>query len=64
MKNHQTKTLLLLTACTTTQKASVNQADVNCAFIGGDCSLLTIGGKDQTGLHYVSPAARTMPLVQ
>lgn len=63
MKNHQTKallgaSLLLLTACTTTQKASVNQADVNCAFIGSDCSLLTTGGKDQTGLRYVNPAAQ------
>ena len=63
MKNHQTKallgvSLLLLTACTTTQKASVNQADVNCAFIGSDCSLLTTGGKDQVGLRYVNPAAQ------
>ena len=63
MKNHQTKallgiSLLLLTACTTTQKVAVNQADVNCAFIGSDCSLLTVGGKDQTGLRYVNPAAQ------
>ncbi|MDD2658882.1 MAG: DUF3313 domain-containing protein [Methylococcales bacterium] len=50
--------LLLLSACTTTQKVAVNQADVNCAFLGSDCSLLTVGGKDQTGLRYVNPSAR------
>ena len=50
--------LLLLSACTTTQKVAVNQADVNCAFLANDCSLLTTGGKDQTGLIYVNPAAQ------
>jgi hypothetical protein len=50
--------LLLLSACTTTQKVAINQADVNCAFLGNDCSLLTVGGKDQTGLRYVDPAAQ------
>jgi hypothetical protein len=63
MKKHQTKSLLgvsllLLTACTTTEKAAINQADTNCAFIGSDCSLLTAGGKDQTGLRYVNPSAQ------
>jgi len=50
--------LLLLSACTTTQKVAVNQADVNCAFLANDCALLTVGGKDQTGLRYINPAAQ------
>ena len=50
--------LLLLSACTTTQKVAVNQADVNCAFLGNDCSLLTTGGKEQAGMRYVNPAAK------
>jgi hypothetical protein len=50
--------LLLLSACTTTQKVAVNQADVNCAFLGNDCALLTTGGKDQVGLRYVNPSAQ------
>ena len=50
--------LLLLNACTTTQKVDINQSGVNCAFIGNDCSLLTVGGKDQVGLRYVNPAAK------
>jgi hypothetical protein len=50
--------LLLLSACSTTQKVAVNQADVNCAFLANDCSLLTTGGKDQTGLIYTNPAAQ------
>ncbi len=50
--------LVLLSACTTTQKVAVNQADVNCAFLANDCSLLTVGGKDQVGLRYINPAAQ------
>jgi hypothetical protein len=50
--------LLLLSACTTTQKIAINQADVNCAFLANDCSLLAPGGKDQAGLRYVNPAAQ------
>ena len=50
--------LLLLTACTTTQKVAINQADMDCALLANDCSLLTIGGKDQTGLRYLNPAAQ------
>jgi len=49
--------LLLLSACTTTQKVDIKQSSVNCAFFGNDCSLLTTGGKDQTGLRYVNGAA-------
>ncbi|MDD5268724.1 MAG: DUF3313 domain-containing protein [Methylococcales bacterium] len=50
--------LLLLSACSTTQKVAINQGDVNCAFLANDCSLLTTGGKDQAGLRYVNPAAQ------
>ena len=45
---------LMLSACSTTQKANITQSDVNCAFLGKDCSLLTIGSKEQTGLRYVN----------
>ena len=37
--------LLLLSACSTTQKVAINQADLNCAFLANDCSLLTPGGE-------------------
>ena len=50
--------LLLLSACSTTQKVAVNQSELNCAFLRDDCSLLTTGGKSQTGLRYVNPAAQ------
>ena len=50
--------LLLVTACTTTQKAPLNQADVNCAFLGSECALLIPGSKDQAALRYVNPAAQ------
>ena len=46
--------LLLLNACTTTQKVDIKQSDVNCAFLANDCALLTTGGKDQVGLRYVN----------
>jgi hypothetical protein len=50
--------LVLLSACSTTQKVAVNQAAVNCAFLSNDCSLLTTGGKNQAGLIYTNPAAQ------
>ena len=50
--------LVLLSACSTTQKVAVNQSDVNCAFLANDCSLLAVGGKNQTDLRYVNPAAQ------
>ena len=63
MKNYQTNallglSLLALTACTTTQKADVNQSALNCAFLANECSLMTAGGKDQAGLRYINPAAQ------
>ena len=50
--------LVLLSACSTTQKVAVNQSDVNCAFLANDCSLLTTGGDGQADLRYVNPAAQ------
>ncbi|MEI6067434.1 MAG: DUF3313 domain-containing protein [Methylococcaceae bacterium] len=50
--------LLTLSACTTTQKVDIKQSGINCSFLANDCSLLTVGGKDQTGLRYVNPAAQ------
>ena len=50
--------LLVLSACSTTQKVAINQSDVNCAFLVNACSLLTTGGKDQIGLRYFNPAAQ------
>ena len=50
--------LLALTACSTTQKADINQSSLNCAFLANECSKLTAGGKDQVGLRYINPAAQ------
>ena len=50
--------LLLLSACATTQKVAINQADVNCAFLANECALLTPGGEGQAGLRYLNPAAQ------
>ena len=50
--------LLLLSACATTQKVAINQADINCAFLANDCSLLTPGGEGQASLRYLNPAAQ------
>lgn len=50
--------LLLLSACSTTQKVAINQADLNCAFLVNECSLLTPGGEDQNGLRWINPAAQ------
>jgi hypothetical protein len=49
--------LLLLSACSTTQKVALNQTDLNCAFLGSECSLLTPGGKGEAGLRYINRTA-------
>jgi hypothetical protein len=49
--------LMLLSACSTTQKVALNQADLNCAFLGNECSLLTPGGKGEAGLRYINTTA-------
>jgi hypothetical protein len=50
--------LLLLSACSTTQKVAINQADVNCAFLANECALLAPGVEGQAGLRYLNPAAQ------
>ena len=50
--------LLGLSACTSTEKVAMKQSDVNCAFLAKDCSLLTVGGKEQTGLRYINPTVK------
>jgi hypothetical protein len=52
---------VLLVGCSATQKVAVNQANVNCGFLGSDCAKLTPIGKDDdktAGLRYVNPAAQ------
>lgn len=51
--------LLLMTACTTTQKVSLSEDAVNCGLLGNSCGMrLTPAGKDKAGLRYVNPAAK------
>lgn len=51
--------LLSISACTTTEKAHIDQASVNCGLLGSDCgSRLIAGGKDQIGMRYIAPAVQ------
>ncbi len=50
--------LMFLSACAVTQKAKIEQAGLNYGLLGDDCAKLTPGGKDQTSLRYVNPAAQ------
>lgn len=50
--------LLILSACTTTQKASIEQTSVNCGLLEDVCDKLTPGGKNQASLRYINPAAQ------
>lgn len=50
--------LAILSGCSTTQKVDIKQTEVNCAFLAKDCSMLTVGGKEQTGLRYVNARAK------
>jgi hypothetical protein len=50
--------ILLLSACTTTEKAPVTREGLACGFLGSACNKLTPGGKDQPGLRYVNPTAK------
>jgi hypothetical protein len=48
----------LLAACTTTQKAKLQQSDLHCGLLGDEtCALLKPGGEEQMSLRYVNPAA-------
>lgn len=50
--------LSLLSACTTTEKVSLEQASVHCGLLGDVCGKMTPGGKDQVGLRYFNPSAQ------
>lgn len=51
--------LLLITACTTTEKVKLSQDTVNCGLLGNNCGMrLTPGEKGKAGLRYINPAAR------
>ncbi|NOT12542.1 MAG: DUF3313 domain-containing protein [Methylococcaceae bacterium] len=50
--------VLLVSACTTTQKAPIDQTSLNCGLLGDVCGKLTPGGKDQTSLRYINPTAQ------
>ncbi|MGR8932982.1 MAG: DUF3313 domain-containing protein [Gammaproteobacteria bacterium] len=50
--------LMLLGACTTTQKVPIDRVSLNCGLLGDVCGKLTPGGEDQANLRYVNPAAR------
>ncbi|MGR8941074.1 MAG: DUF3313 domain-containing protein [Gammaproteobacteria bacterium] len=49
--------VLILSACTTTQKAPLEQASMNCGLLADVCGQLRPGGKDQAALRYVNPSA-------
>ncbi|MGZ4955353.1 MAG: DUF3313 domain-containing protein [Methylobacter sp.] len=52
--------LLLLSACTTTQKVSLEQGSVKCGLLANECRQLTFtqGGEDQASLRYINPSAQ------
>jgi hypothetical protein len=49
--------VLLLTACTVTQKAPLDQTSIHCGLLASECGKLTQGGKDQANLRYINPSA-------
>jgi len=49
---------LLLTACTVTQKAPLEQSDVRCGLLANECHKLQAGGKDQVNYRYFNPSAQ------
>jgi hypothetical protein len=49
---------LLLTACTTTQRAPIEDRTAICTFLGSFCQKLTPGGEGQMDLRYVNSKAR------
>jgi hypothetical protein len=50
--------VLLLTACTATQKAPIDQASLHCGLLADECGKLLPGGKDQASLSYSNPSAQ------
>jgi len=50
---------VLMTACSTTQKAPTNEVKVNCGLLGRDvCRKLVRGTDKEANLRYINPAAR------
>lgn len=49
---------LLLTACTVTQKAPLEQSAIRCGLLTSDCHKLQPGGKNQASYRYINPAAK------
>lgn len=49
---------LLLTACSVTQKAPLEQSAVRCGLLANECHRLQAGGKDQANFRYFNPAAQ------
>jgi hypothetical protein len=49
---------LLTSACTTTQKAPINQSSINCGLLGDVCAQLRPGGENQASLRYVNPTVQ------
>lgn len=50
--------ILLLSGCTTTQKAPIDQTSLNCGLLGDVCERLSPGGEDQASLRYINPSVR------
>lgn len=51
--------LLLLSACTTTQKAPLKEEGLACGFLGNNvCGKLTPGGEKEASLRYFNPDAK------
>lgn len=50
--------LLLLSACATTEKASIDRTTLDCVLLKDICGKLQPGSKYQAGLIYVNPASK------
>jgi len=44
-------------ACSATQQGAVKKSDLNCGFLGSDCTKLAAGAEGQAALRYVNPSA-------
>lgn len=44
-------------ACSATQQVAVKKSDLNCGFLGSDCTKLAAGAEGQAALRYVNPSA-------
>lgn len=50
--------LLSFTSCSTTSRAPMKREQLNCAFLGADCSLLKPGADGEAGFRYVAPGVQ------